>query len=351
MREREERIQYIWANRLLKTSVFKSTENQSVEIISWGVHNILANGPDFNYAAIRFLGLIWHGHIEVHINSSDWFSHRHHFDPQYNNVILHVVRKHDLSDSSLPFPTIILHDDLIIPFYRDDVKRTRKRVIICEKHLTLKLFNSSVDPISLFQKRFLRKTTKLVTQNLQLETIVGFGKNTNTPLFRFISENWQNSGLKIVEFINFYKDEVSNLQVTKRSYSNAKLSTVLIALENFMLLFPSAYLICKSRDNAVEKVSTLMNSEWAVTNKSQAHFLLINIWLPFFLKNSLITWNEAIEILKTLPPDDNGIINLWKQFGIKPCNAYDSQVLLEIYSELCENKKCLNCPIGKVLLK
>ena len=69
------------------------------------------------------------------------------------------------------------------------------------------------------------------------------------------------------------------------------------------------------------------------------------------MKNSLITWNEAIEILKTLPPDDNGIINLWKQFGIKPCNAYDSQVLLEIYSELCENKKCLNCPIGKVLLK
>lgn len=31
------------------------------------------------------------GDVEFHIRSSDWVAHRHHSDPRYNNVILHVV--------------------------------------------------------------------------------------------------------------------------------------------------------------------------------------------------------------------------------------------------------------------
>jgi uncharacterized protein DUF2851 len=31
------------------------------------------------------------GDVEFHIRCSDWYTHQHHTDPRYNNVILHVV--------------------------------------------------------------------------------------------------------------------------------------------------------------------------------------------------------------------------------------------------------------------
>ncbi len=34
------------------------------------------------------------GDIEIHVKSSSWQAHRHHRDPAYNRVILHVVMWH-----------------------------------------------------------------------------------------------------------------------------------------------------------------------------------------------------------------------------------------------------------------
>lgn len=63
-------------------------------------------GPDARDAVLRFLAYTGQeenaqrvGDVEFHIRASDWFTHRHHTDPRYNQVILHVV--HYL-DSPLP---------------------------------------------------------------------------------------------------------------------------------------------------------------------------------------------------------------------------------------------------------
>jgi hypothetical protein len=37
--------------------------------------------------------MIWHGNVELHLKSRDWYTHGHHQDENYNTVILHVVVK------------------------------------------------------------------------------------------------------------------------------------------------------------------------------------------------------------------------------------------------------------------
>ena len=50
------------------------------------------SGPDFCDAILAEDGRnLIKGDIEVHVKSSDWYSHGHHNDPAYNNIILHVV--------------------------------------------------------------------------------------------------------------------------------------------------------------------------------------------------------------------------------------------------------------------
>ena len=38
---------------------------------------------------------MWVGNVEAHLQSSGWYSHQHHLDPAYSNVILHIVWSHD----------------------------------------------------------------------------------------------------------------------------------------------------------------------------------------------------------------------------------------------------------------
>ncbi len=49
------------------------------------------NGPDFRDAVIVNKLRLTKGDVEVHVRSSDWYSHEHHADAAYDNVILHVV--------------------------------------------------------------------------------------------------------------------------------------------------------------------------------------------------------------------------------------------------------------------
>jgi len=52
-------------------------------------------GADFRDAVIATSQGIIKGDIEVHVKSSDWQAHRHHQDPAYNRVVLHVVMWHN----------------------------------------------------------------------------------------------------------------------------------------------------------------------------------------------------------------------------------------------------------------
>jgi hypothetical protein len=90
----EEFLQYIWNNRLFEEKVYMSSTGETVTILNQGIKNFDA-GPDFCDARIKIGGTTWVGNCEVHVNSSGWQRHNHQNDKNYENVILHVVKKND----------------------------------------------------------------------------------------------------------------------------------------------------------------------------------------------------------------------------------------------------------------
>ncbi len=87
---KEDLLQYIWQFQYFNNSQLFTSSGEAIQIISTGTHNT-NQGTDFINAKIKIGKTIWAGNVELHINSSDWDMHHHSGDPNYNNVILHVV--------------------------------------------------------------------------------------------------------------------------------------------------------------------------------------------------------------------------------------------------------------------
>ena len=60
--------------------------------------------------------------------------------------------------------------------------------------------------------------------------------------------------------------------------------------------------------------------------------------------------DRAYILLEEMAPEQNNIIEKWKLLGINVENAYDTQALLELKKQYCDEKKCLQCGIGHRLL-
>lgn len=60
---------------------------------------------------------------------------------------------------------------------------------------------------------------------------------------------------------------------------------------------------------------------------------------------------RAAELLQSIPAEENKITRQWKQWDMPVTNAFDSQGLIELYTNFCQRKHCLSCSIGSSLLK
>lgn len=111
---KESILHFVWQLQKFNKLDLQSTQGESVEVFLIGHHNTDA-GPDFLNAKIRVGKITWSGHVEIHVNSSDWNHHGHQNDPAYENVILHVVWKNDIAirrEDGKPIPTIELNGRL-----------------------------------------------------------------------------------------------------------------------------------------------------------------------------------------------------------------------------------------------
>ena len=60
---------------------------------------------------------------------------------------------------------------------------------------------------------------------------------------------------------------------------------------------------------------------------------------------------DALNLLETVAPEKNTIIELWKQNNWHATNAAQSQAMLQLYNNYCNKHKCLDCAIGNSILR
>lgn len=143
----EEYLHYIFKTKQLG-KYFKTINNDSVEILNFGYHNYNA-GPDFLECQIKINDQIWAGQIEFHVNSSDWLKHKHQFDKNYNNVILHIVYNHDqnIQSGQYTLPTIELKSVIDLKHYNKYVDYINaKNWVACNNEI------KSIDEFIVFQQ-------------------------------------------------------------------------------------------------------------------------------------------------------------------------------------------------------
>lgn len=91
---KEDFLHYVWQFKHFDFIRLHTTQGEKLSIINSGQY-LQKAGPDFFNAQIVIGTQKWAGNIEIHLKSSDWYVHHHETDPNYENVILHVVWEHD----------------------------------------------------------------------------------------------------------------------------------------------------------------------------------------------------------------------------------------------------------------
>lgn len=177
-------LRQLWINQKFSALELRTTDNQSVEIISAGKSNSDA-GPDYANAIVRINGVIYRGDVEIHQRSDDWFGHGHHKDPKYNSVILHVVFNSDpaitstLTKSKRNIPILSLEKQLDLPLRSVwekmilDERAERLQTLKCyllnqdvEESIIRKCLNKlSIERMELKVRRFEERIKELIDED------------------------------------------------------------------------------------------------------------------------------------------------------------------------------------------
>ena len=83
-------LQRIWLKAAFDTSRMRDDKGRPVDLTHPGDWNRLS-GPDFKNATLSIGGERRYGDVEIHFSARDWLGHGHGENPDFDNVVLHVV--------------------------------------------------------------------------------------------------------------------------------------------------------------------------------------------------------------------------------------------------------------------
>ncbi len=110
----ERLLQIVWHHQRLLRDQLKTLDGKVVRVLHPGFWNSEA-GPDFRDAVIQIGDdAAKSGDVEIDLRSGGWRDHRHDRNPNFKNVILHIIWEPD-DASKIPAPTLALKTFLDSP--------------------------------------------------------------------------------------------------------------------------------------------------------------------------------------------------------------------------------------------
>jgi hypothetical protein len=84
--------------------------------------------------------------------------------------------------------------------------------------------------------------------------------------------------------------------------------------------------------------------------------VLINTVIPFLfvfgkMKCDRNLQPKALDWMEKIKPEKNAIVKRFGDIGIEASTAMHSQAMLRLKKEYCDNRLCLECGIGQILLR
>ena len=214
---RENFLHYIWKHKKLDVLNLKTTQQESIAIISVGSHNH-NSGPDFFNAQLKIGEQLWAGNVEIHIKSSDWFAHHHEEDKAYDNVILHVVYEHDsdiFRKNNSTIPTLELKH-----YIKADVLQNYQKLFSNRfKWINCELTFAETEDFVLNHWLERLYFERLERKSKHIEDLLKSSKNDwEEVLFKLLTKNF---GLKVNGDAFFSIAQTTEFSIVRKSQSNA----------------------------------------------------------------------------------------------------------------------------------
>ncbi|MFD2585454.1 DUF2851 family protein [Croceitalea marina] len=241
---REDLLHFIWKTKKLPLGRLETSKKEPLIIHGSGLHNQNA-GPDFFNAQIEINGQLWAGNVEIHLKASDWYAHNHETDPNYDNVILHVVWEHDVAvfrkDNS-EIATLELKNYIspsLLEAYMALMDNPKRKFINCEKDFKSvnqfqienwleRLYIERLESKSALVFTLLKQSNNDWEQVLFSMLLKNFGTTLNGNAFLSISEvldfsvvrKLQNSSIALESLFFGMANLLEDQEVTDEYYQN-----------------------------------------------------------------------------------------------------------------------------------
>ncbi|MCH3885752.1 DUF2851 family protein [Tenacibaculum aquimarinum] len=420
---KEDFLHYVWRYKLIASAEVQTTKKEEIIIVNPGIYNT-NSGPDFLNAQLKINKQLWVGNVEIHLNSSDWYLHKHEEDTNYDAVILHVVWQHDaevfMKDNS-PIPTLELKgliDNSLLKSYQNLFSK-QQRWIPCENQIKEvdeftvnnwleRLYFERLERKSSFIEELLQKSNsnyeavlfQLISKNFGLKTNADAFLNLATSLdFSVVrkesfnaesleallfgqagfleevsEENYQNELQKEYKYLQhkYNLHAIANgfqfFRMRPNNFPTIRIAQLVSLFNKHQNLFSKLIEVTKIED-FYSLLSVEVNDFWKThytfetTSKKSAKkltksfidLLLINTIIPLkfqYLKSrGEVDEEDFLQLIQQLKPEKNTIIARFSDLKIIAKNAFESQALLELKNNYCAPKQCLQCAIGKTILK
>jgi len=423
---REALLHGLWEQQKLPFRGLKITSGEALQI--WDPGKLNKNsGPDFLNARMVIGETLWAGHVELHLKSSHWTAHDHGTDPNYQNVILHVVWE---DDKEIPgfhgtvLPTLQLRDyvsESVLTSVLRVQSNAKDYLINCQQdHLTVPVEEKESWWLALFKERLIHKSNEIRTwlkasrnnweQVLFISLMKSFGLQVNREAFLSLALRLDYAVVQKLRYNQFLlealflgmaglfdepkKSDVytKELQLAFRflctkfalnrmgilrpdflrlrpaNFPTIRLSQLAVLMANQPRLFGK--LMCSYKRSDLHKLLAVSPSPYWETHytfgkqskrKSKRlspafrDLLIINTVAPLLFVYTRAKGGDGWQLLRSLlescPPEHNYTLNNLSEIGMLPANALQSQALLQSYHHHCLKNRCLECAIGRYLLK